>query len=130
MKFIMKPKNTEAEVYLVKICYENGNAYRYTNQVVRLENYSKKEAQEYLIELQKVCTQISDFLIGKTSFLDENISKENYTLTLSTNRKVKLPVSRDLPDDIDLYSMETMWIENVTYIDEDGDAFEVIEWDV
>lgn len=128
MKFAMQPKNRETQVYLIKIGYKRDR--QYTEQVIRLENYLKEEAQQYLCKLEEVCLQVSDLLSEKKGEVSDKILTDSYPLILCTGRKTTIPLSRELPNNIDLYEMESMWIENVTYFDEDGDAFSVTGWNV
>jgi len=130
MKFTMRPKNKQTEVYIVQIGYEHGDGDVYTHEEVRLEGYSKQEAQEYFSEVEKVYKEICDFLDGKIDVRDERIVTQEYDFELSTKRKAYIPIHRDCFSDVQDDIMAPMSIEEIVYFDEDGDAFDVTEWDV
>ncbi len=127
MKLTMRPK--EKEVYIVKIGYEHGDADAETHEEVRLEGYSREEAQEYFDEVEKVYQQICDILDRKTDTIDERIITQEYDFELSTKRKAYIPIHRDCFSDVQRDIMAPMSIEEIVYFDEDGDAFDVTEWE-
>lgn len=130
MKFTMRPKNKEKEVYVVKIGYEHGDGDMETHEEVRLEGYSKEEAKEYFSEVEKVYKELCDFLDGKIDVLDKRIVTQEYEFKLSTKRKAYIPIHRDHFSDVQDDIMVPPSIEEIVYFDEDGDAFDVTEWDV
>lgn len=132
MKFTMRPKNKEKEVYVLKIKFEHGDCEMETFDEVRLEGYSKKEAQEYLIEFDKVSNQIYDQIDKGVGELDPRIEKEEYSFMLSTGRESFIPTCQDQWynrfNNNDDCIMATMIMEEVVYFDEDGDVFDVSDW--